>query len=86
MTPKTRMSMNIAGKRMNDSFLTREEALAGWLRFWDKEEVKFFIRDQFGNYVRDEEGNLIAVRNGTKREMPDLFKLKYGRSKKTINP
>ena len=64
-----------------DAFLTREEALAGWLRFWEKNEVEFFVRDQGGKYVRDKDGNLIAVRKNQKRELPDRFKLAYGRSK-----
>ncbi len=65
----------------SEPYLTREEALAGWLRFWGKNEVKFFVRDQGGKYVRDENGNLIAVRKNQKRELPDQFKLAYGGSK-----
>ena len=65
----------------SEPYLTREEALAGWLRFWGKNEVKFFVRDQGGKYVRDEDGNLIAVRKNQKRELPDQFKLAYGGSK-----
>ena len=64
-----------------DAFLTREEALAGWLRFWEKNEVEFFVRDKSGKYVRDKDGNLIAVRKDQMRELPDRFKLAYGRSK-----
>ncbi len=68
-----------------EPYLTREEALAGWLRFWEKNEVEFFVRDQGGKYVRDEDGNLIAVRKNQKRELPDRFKLAYGRSKETTD-
>jgi len=52
-------------------YLTREEALAGWYRFWSKNEVDFFLKDKHGNNIRDEKGNCIAVRKNIPRVLRD---------------
>lgn len=65
--------MMIAKMRMSSTevYLTREEALAGWYRFWSKNEVDFFLKDKHGNNIHDEDGNCIAVRKNIPRVLRD---------------
>jgi len=65
---------------MSDPYPTREEVLAGWYHFWSQNEVRFFMKDEFGNYIRDKDGGLIAVRSQIPR-----VKLRKNGSKKTTD-
>jgi len=72
-------------KRMRDRILTREEAQAGWDRFWARNQVKEFLRSSNGRYARDRRGNLVAIRTKDKRVLPstkfDYRKFSYGSGK-----
>lgn len=67
---------------MGSIYLTKEEVNAGWVRFWNKNEVKFFVKDRYGNFIRDENGHLIAVRKKTQRVIPERLDYDFGREKK----
>ena len=78
MTPTTNTNTMIAVRTSkSEIYLTREEALAGWYRFWSKNEVDFFLKDKYGKNILDEDGNCIAVRKNIPRVLRDKNQINF---------
>lgn len=81
MTPITNTNTMTAVTAVRTSkseiYLTREEALAGWYRFWSKNEVDFFLKDKYGKNILDEDGNCIAVRKNIPRVLRDKNQINF---------
>jgi len=81
MTPitntNTMIAMTAERTSRSEIYLTREEALAGWYRFWSKNEVDFFLKDKYGKNILDEDGNCIAVRKNIPRVLRDKNQINF---------